>query len=314
MKTLFLMGVLVISALFPVSCGKKNDPAVLATVGTHEIRTEQFREQMVRRGGLRPEELNKEALLQEMIEQEALYVRALNAGINRDPELQRAWRNLLIGKFKERELSPRIEKVEVTQTELAAAYDRERERYSRPAAVKVALLYLKVEAVMKPEKVAELQRRMNDARQKALAVEATGATGFGALAITCSEDQATRYNGGVLGWLEKNRGHAWLGPGAVEAAFALAKPGDLSEVVTDSNGLYLLKLLDRRAPSVVPLAEVESSLRQRLLLEKRRKIEQTFGRECRESVPVVAHPELLPAIVVPATPTVVDNKQPPSFP
>lgn len=314
MTTKLLVGVTAISALLPVSCERKSDPTLLATVGTHEIRAEQFREQMVRRGGLRPEVLNKEALFQEMIEQEALYVRALNAGIDKDPELQRTWRNLLIGKFKERELAPRIEKAEVTTTELEAAYHGEQERYSRPAAVRVAVLYLKVESVMKPEKVAELQRRMNEARQKALVGESTAAPGFGALAITCSEDQATRYCGGVLGWIEKNRGHAWLGTSALNAAFALSRLGEISEVVADSKGIYLIKLLDRREPALVPLAEVESSLKQRLLLEKRRQIEQAFARECRESVPVVTHPELLPAVMVPTPAAVADNKQPPSFP
>ncbi len=301
------------AVLFPTACSRKADPTLLARVGSSEIHIEQFRQQMDRRGGARPETLDKQALLQEMIDQEALYLRALKSGLDKDPELQRTWRRLLIGKFKERELAPRLAKAEVTKSELEAAYANERQRYTRPAAVRVAVLYLKVEPEMTPERVSELRNRMSEARQKALAAGGSGSPGFGTLAISCSEDQATRYTGGVVGWIEKNRGHAWLGPPAIEAAFALANPGELSEVVTDSAGVYLIKLLDRREASVIPLTEVEASLRQRLLLESRRQIEQGFTLECRQSVPVETHPERLARIATPASPAVV-NQRPPAFP
>ncbi len=310
---LFLASLLT-AALLPLSCGQKADPQVLAKVGFSEIRVDQFQQQMIRRGGALPETLDKNALLQEMIEQEALYVRAVNAGLDKDPELQRAWRNLVIGKLKERELAPRMAQAEVTQSELESSYAADRDRHTRPAAVRLAVLYFKTDPVMKPEKIAELQRRMAEARQQALATGTGGPPGFGALAITCSEDQATRYNGGVVGWIEQNRGHAWLGPAPVEAGFAIKNPGGLSDVIHDSKGVYLVKLLDRRESTVIPFAQVEAPLRQRLLLEKRRQFEQALIRESRESVSVQAHPELLARIPVPASKAVAENKQPPAFP
>jgi parvulin-like peptidyl-prolyl isomerase len=221
---------------------------------------------------------------------------------------------MIIGKLKGRDLTPRLAKAEVTPAELQAAYTAGRDRFTRPAAVRLAVLYLKTDPVMRPERIAELQRRMSEARQKALAPEPSGTPGFGALAITCSEDQATRYNGGIVGWVEQNRGHAWLGAAAVEAGFGLKNPGEVSEVITDPKGVYLVKLLDRREAAVIPQAQVEASLRQRLLVEKRREIEQAFLRESRQSVPVEAHPELLARIPLPRSSAVAENKRPPSFP
>ncbi len=308
---LLVAGALVTAALLPLSCTKKSDPQVLARVGSSEIRAEQFQEQMVRRGGARLAALDKNALLQEMVEQEALYVRALNAGMGQDPELQRAWRNLVVGKLKERELAPRLARADVTQEELQAAYAAESQRYLRPAAVRLAVLYLKIDPVTRSERITEIQQRMAEARQKVLGLEPAGAPGFGALAITCSEDQATRYNGGIVGWVEKNRGHAWLAPTAIDAGFDLKDPGEVSPVITDSKGVYLLKLLDRRPETLRPLAEVETALRPRLLSEKRRQIEQDFIRESLQSIPVVVHPELLARIPVPASRAVAENKPPP---
>jgi len=234
--------------------------------------------------------------------------------LDKDPEIQRVWRNLLIGKIKERELAPRLAAAEVTSAELKAAYEAERDHYTRPGAVRLAVLYLKTDPVMKPGKIAELQQRMAEARQKALAPDVAGSPGFGPLAISCSEDQATRYNGGVVGWVGRDRGHAGLAPAAVEAGFALKKPGDISQVVIDPQGIYLLKLLDRREAATIPFAEVEASLRHRLLVEKRRQVEQAFGREARESVAVEAHPERLAQIPPSALQTATETKQPPAFP
>ena len=46
------------------------------------------------------------------------------------------------------------------------------------------------------------------------------APGFGPLAIAYSEDQATRYKGGDVGWVEAARGPAWLSPTVRQAALA----------------------------------------------------------------------------------------------
>lgn len=63
---------------------------------------------------------------------------------------------------------------------------------------------------------------------------------FAALAKQVSQDEATRDNGGDLGWFPRN-----VMPAEFEqAAFAL-KPGQISGVVSTQLGLHILKLLER---------------------------------------------------------------------
>lgn len=311
---LILAGIFGATAFLLGSCSQKVDPFLLARVGARELRVEQFQEQWSRRGGAQPETLDRAALLEEMIEQEVLYVRALQAGLDKSPELQRAWRNLLVGKLKERELAPLLARAEVTPAELKMAYESERGKFSRPAAARLAVLYLPVDSTMKPEKVELLQQRLAQARQKALDPGAGDAPGFGALAISYSEDQATRYHGGIIGWVEPDRGPSWLGRAAVAAGFVLKNPGDITEVVTDDHGVYLVKLMERREATVQPIAQVEAILRPRLLAEKRRQIERAFVLESRAAVPVETHAELLARIPAPRAAGVADNQKPPSFP
>lgn len=65
---------------------------------------------------------------------------------------------------------------------------------------------------------------------------------FGALAKQVSQDEATRDNGGDLGWFPRDV----MPPEFEQAAFAL-KPGEVSGVVSTQLGLHILKLLDRDA-------------------------------------------------------------------
>lgn len=73
-----------------------------------------------------------------------------------------------------------------------------------------------------------------------------GGTDFATLAKQVSQDEATRDNGGDLGWFPREV----MPPEFEQAAFAL-KPGEVSGVVTTQLGLHLIKLLERDAARVL---------------------------------------------------------------
>lgn len=65
-------------------------------------------------------------------------------------------------------------------------------------------------------------------------------TDFATLAKQVSQDEATRDNGGDLGWFPRDV----LPPEMEQAGFAL-KPGEISGVISTQLGLHILKLLER---------------------------------------------------------------------
>lgn len=65
---------------------------------------------------------------------------------------------------------------------------------------------------------------------------------FGALAKQVSQDEATRDNGGDLGWFPRDV----MPPEFEQAAFAL-QPGEISGVVSTQLGLHIIKVLERNA-------------------------------------------------------------------
>ncbi|MDB5243243.1 MAG: peptidylprolyl isomerase [Spirosoma sp.] len=78
-----------------------------------------------------------------------------------------------------------------------------------------------------------------------------------------SDDVTSRANGGLLPSFETGRQVAPF----EEAAFSLAKPGDLSKPVRTSYGWHILKLIDRRG--IAPFADLAPTLRQRVTTDTR---------------------------------------------
>ena len=90
---------------------------------------------------------------------------------------------------------------------------------------------------------------------------------FGALAVTYSEERASRYQGGDIGWLATGEANRWP-PEVVTAIFALESPGALAPLVETAAGFYLVRLTAREESRLRPLANVRDALRSDLLREK----------------------------------------------
>ena len=93
-------------------CEPKSKPDVVARVGSREIRAQDVEAEMERRQRAQRPVLSKQDLLEEMIEREALIARAVQAGLDKDGDLRRSYENLLIGKLKQQELEPRLQKID----------------------------------------------------------------------------------------------------------------------------------------------------------------------------------------------------------
>jgi peptidyl-prolyl cis-trans isomerase C len=108
---------------------------------------------------------------------------------------------------------------------------------------------------------------------KRLATETRAKIAAGAdmltLARELSDDSASGQNGGALGWFAQKD----MDPAFGAAAFALAKPGDLSEPVQSKFGWHVIRLEGKRAASVKSYEEaregVMAELRRRFVEEKR---------------------------------------------
>ncbi len=295
-----LMGAAGLLALAGCAKPPAPDPTVLATVGDRVIRVADVEREIAWRQSARRGVPEPRALLEEMISQESLMQKARAAGLENDPEFQRACRSLLVSKFKEHELTPQVEALQVSAEELRMAYEKQKDRHTQPGKARLALVQIKTDPTMSGARLAELRTRIEEARAESLALT-DGPQGFGKVAVAYSEDQASRYKGGDVGWFDEGQTHYRWPAEVISAGFALKNCGDVSEVIRAANGLYLVKKLDTRAASITPQTQVEEGLRRQLLKEKREQAEKSFLSEARRAAGVKTFTEALASIPVPST-------------
>jgi parvulin-like peptidyl-prolyl isomerase len=302
-------------------CSQKPAPDVVAKVGSRDIRVSDLQREAERRRALHRAAPDKEVLLQEMIQQEALVQRARRAGLDKDPQLVREMENLLVGRLLDRELAQRIEAVTVSPEEIRANYEVNLAKYTQPAKSRLAILFLETGTKSSEAKRAETRERLAEARRKFLenpeaARRTSPVPGFGALALNYSDDQASRYRSGDLGWFEAGARAQRFPAVVLEAGCALAT-NQLSEIIETGAGFYLVLKTDARPAAVTPLEKVEADLRQSVLLKKRRELDAAFRQEAVALAGVTRHTNALAAVELPPpAPTLARNGDagPPAFP
>ncbi|MCC6194315.1 MAG: peptidylprolyl isomerase [Burkholderiales bacterium] len=142
------------------------------------------------------------------------------------------------------------------------------------------------------------KRSSEEARK--LAVEARAKIVAGAdmatLAREQSDDPSAAANGGALGFFAEKE----MDPAFGAAAFALAKPGDVSQPVQSSFGWHVIRLDDRKAATVQPYEQarevIMAQLRKRYVDEKREAAIAAVRRDPKTQVNVEAVTALTPKV------------------
>ncbi len=278
----------------PAGCSRQQTPStqVLARVGDMEITVEEFNRHLQERRDRSPVPVDPVALLQELVDREVLAQNARKSGLQDDPEVREKLRDVLIVQLKERQLTPQLEAATISDDEIKAAYEREKEQFTTPERVRLALLFLSKPPGEDDEEERNIRRRLEAAIDKARQTGGSGES-FGPIAAQDSEDQESRYRGGEIGWVERGRQPLRIDPAAIEAGFALQSPGLISDVIAAPNGFYVVKLLERQAAAPTPLAQVEPRLRSRLLSEKQEQILAGFQSQLRQGLSVEVHTDRL---------------------
>jgi parvulin-like peptidyl-prolyl isomerase len=303
------LGLCVVSGCQPSASAPSPKPVlaasdIVAQVGDAVISREALQSEWQRRGGA----VSKSAILEEMIRFEAALVKARAAGYDRRPEVTNRFNQLIVARYQEDRLN-QIEGVSgVSQEELTAYYSRHAARFAVPEQARAAVIVWQSSAKADPERRQELSRRA-----QALAVHArhADADAFVQLVQAHSEDQSTRYRGGDAGWLVRAATNGYWEPAVIEAVFALKQPGETSDVVTTSQGLYVARLLEHRAASVRPIEEVKELIEYEVAREKRARLEKDQFDELKAGLRIQVNQSVLDSIQ-PAKP--LSEDKPPALP
>lgn len=288
-----------------------DESVVLAQVGERVITRADYDRELVRRGGVQSQRYataaQREKLLAEMIQFEVVLAAARSAGYDRDPEIQARINQFIVTRFQEDQLAAAASGPP-TDAELQAYYQSNLSQFSVLPAVRVALIQLKLSAKATPEKRDELRARAEGLWNEARTGDAAA---FGRLARHHSEDQATRYQGGEIGWNTREQLTERFGAALSAAVFALIESGQRTTLVEAPDGFCLARLLEQRPQQVRSFGEVRDAIvyevSQRQELERQAK----WFSQLQQNIPVKSYPDRLPA---PVSVNQVTESRPPSVP
>lgn len=251
----------------------------LARVGDGYITPGEFVFEMERRGGRRPGRFGsveqRRTLLNSMVVREALIDAAREEGFDQRPEVRRSMDSVLVTKFQQTRLEPLREAVKVSDEEVEAYYRENAADYTVPARKRIAQIFIAADEDAPPEARERAHQRAEQIRDEALQLDVDVAH-FGELARRHSDDQASRYRGGVIGWVSEDAARSRFGPAIQEAAAMLDEIGQISPVIEGADGFRIVRLVQHERARERGLDDLRSGIRQRLLGEKLRGVEQQF--------------------------------------
>jgi len=264
---------------------------VIATYGGRRFTTADFAREIERlpprsRGQLTTAD-RKRQFVDNYVLNELLADEGAAHGYDKDPEITRQIDELRRRLVVQRVMKDFQEPPEITDAEVKIYYDQNRRLFSG-AQIRASHILVKDEGLAK--------RLRDELRQDP--------SKFEEIAKTNSTDTATAARGGDLGFFGQGRMVAPF----EQAAFALAEPGAISEVVKTPFGYHIIKLTERKEGGDRPFDEVKERIRMNLLNQRRQDQTQHRLDELRANAKVTVDDAALAAAEIPgAAPTAVPS-------
>lgn len=316
---LVIMFVLNSCGAFDSSSASKIDNSVVATVGERTISVADLKINMIKRSGGATAYYEaadkKRALLDEVIRREVQVITAKKAGYDKDPAIIKALENMMITKLREDQLTKILSEVSVSNEESNDYYQANIDKYTTPAMSRIAIIKFAVYNTATEEKRAEVKAKAEKVLKLADTL-AESVKGFGSLAAQHSEDQASRYTGGDIGWIAADQSSSRVDKAVQESIAELSEKNKQAVLVKGTDGYYLVKLIDSKRQQIQAFDKVTHAIQNILQYQKRTKAEADWLSSLQGDVkPVKINQTVLESVQPPASTAPVRGKQhPPALP
>ncbi|MCX7554064.1 peptidyl-prolyl cis-trans isomerase [Marinicella sp. S1101] len=291
---------------------------IIAKVNGKGLAKEWFIEQMKLRGGLKPGQFQtseqKQALLDFLIRQEIVYQEAMSLGIGDDPAVAHLFKKAVIDKYTTEHLNKKLEQVKVGDSEAERYFEQNQMSYNKPARRRGAIIVAELNADDDEEARKEKLARIEKAQQAVNEMDLSTAH-FGELAKIYSDDRASMYQGGVIGWFiqHPSRKYKW-NQAIIDKLFELEKPGDTSEIITTDDGHYLVRLVAAENVKEKAFEQVKKGIKNQLLQAKRTQVRADFLAALAEDAEVEINQKMLAELSAISEPSKNKSNTPPAMP
>lgn len=267
------------------------EPGALLTVGSVTVTQADLDYQLKEKHGGRADEKTRKEALDELSTRARLNQAALDDGIQNDPAVRAEIARVLAGRLKEKNLSPQLKAAassELSEARLRELYAAGEARFRSGEKRQAAVLWLSPNG--NPEREKQYIEKLTAARDwfsQNSDLKAHPDQGFSVLSVDYSEHQASRYKGGVVGWLEKGGGMDAWSKAAAEIVFSLPEPGAVSEVIARPEGVFLVRYMALQPAVLRPFESVADELARTEKQRLRQSVETTFNDTIERKYPVL---------------------------
>ncbi len=260
-KCIWIVGSLLLVLVFFQTEAFSQDDGVVAKIGERKITVSDFnrivgyfdseRQKMVEQN-----QQLKDAVLRQLVQSMVISDLAKAQGFDKKPKIKEQLQfftdNYLANEYLKREVA---QKVTVSDDDVKSYYEDHKEEFRTPEMVKASHILVKVDRSASEEEKKEAKEKATDILNKAKSGE-----DFAKLASEFSDDPGSKTKGGDLGFFAKGR----MVKPFEDAAFSL-KPGEISGLVESQYGFHIIKVEEKKEPSLEPFDKVQEQIRQKLL-------------------------------------------------
>jgi peptidyl-prolyl cis-trans isomerase C len=271
------------------SAGGSDSGELVAKVGEVSISLNDFEQQINQQNPLvrsRYKSLDqKKKLLDALVEREAMVLEARRLGLDKDPEVIRGYKKILARHLVNMEFNQkRVKEIEITDETIEQYYKENIDRYHAPDKARIHQIFLAAPASDKKKRTAARKQAADLLKQ--LKAKKTDRRVFLQLARQHSNDEATKRVGGDTNFKTRAQLEETYGKPFADAAFGLKQANDLSGIVSDPKGFYLLRLSGKQAAIDLPLERVKGQIRTTLFARARGEAYRAFVEEVKNKVGV----------------------------
>lgn len=236
------------------------------------------------------DEATRKLALDELAQRARYVAAALDAGLASDAVVKAEISRIFKNRYREESLFPEVKKLlgdPIPVEELRRIYEDDKALYQSNEKRQVAVLWLSPGA--DPKRRALYEEKLREARSWLIENEelmSEPEKGFGVLSVDHSEHAASRFKGGVLGWVEKEEGIDKWDQTIGEIAFSLDAPGDVSEVLVRNEGIFLVRFMNQKTAVVRSFETVKGDLARVIKNRQREELEAKFKGDLIEKYPL----------------------------
>ena len=207
----------------------------------------------------------KRMLVDNLVRLELLARAAEKEGLANDPAVQFALKKAMAARYRDRFLAANRAAKTVTDAEVRQYYEQHRDDFSRPARVRVELVFLDAAegSSTRAGKAAQARTLLD----RVLAAERTNPDALAQAARENSDDPVTRPLGGDLGFKTSEELEIY-GKQVADAAFALGAGRTWGSVIETPRGFYLVRAAERLEAQTRSLDEVQGQIAARLTTQR----------------------------------------------